>query len=75
MKIRELIEMLQEFDQELEVIMSNDEEGNGYSPLSDVTEQTYVPDTSFSGDIYDIDSEEDYEGEDGVPSVVLWPTN
>ena len=82
MKVSELIELLKKYDQDSEVIMSCDEEGNGFSPLSDISNQIYVPDSTYSGDIYqtelddDIEEEEDiYDGDDGVKAIVLWPTN
>lgn len=69
MKVKELIEELSKLDGERLVVMSKDGEGNSYSPLADVIEATYVPETTWRGDLGD-DSEPN-----GIASVVLYPTN
>lgn len=62
------------------VVMSKGAEGNGYSPLSDVSVggHLYDSDTTWSGELVEVD-EGIYEGADAtteaVPCVVLWPTN
>jgi len=73
MKIKELIEALSLFPQEREVIMARDPEGNGYSPLSDIDRCLYLPETSYSGEIFD--EQDKTEFEDAVPAIVLWPIN
>lgn len=91
MKVHELIALLQKVNQDAEVIMSKDGEGNGFSPLADVEDNpkfAYVPDSKWSGDhtfIGPCDKdypEEDWgepyyagEGSDAIPAVFLWPTN
>jgi len=59
MTVRELIELLQQEDGERVVVMSRDEEGNGFQPLVDVTTTTY--------------RDRDIDVIDGTPAVVLWP--
>ena len=88
MKVKELIKMLKEEDPEREVIMSKDREGNDYSPLSDFGEGTYVPDSTWSGDIYieELTEELEKEGfteedlgpldiEGRVKALILYPIN
>jgi hypothetical protein len=87
MKVKELIKELEQYDQELEVILSSDEEGNGYSPLSGIEGNlVYEPYSKYRGEIH-IDvlteelkeagfSEEDqYDGDDGIKVIVIYPAN
>lgn len=53
MLVKELMEILQEFDPETEVILQKDAEGNGYSPLHFYYSGYYVADSTHSGSIYD----------------------
>ena len=80
MNVREWIKELKKLDQDAMVVMSIDEEGNGYSPLFDISEAIYV---QYDG-VYPLElteemkkvgyTEEDmYHGEDGVKAVVLYP--
>lgn len=84
MTVRELIELLKNEDPDRLVIMAKDSEGNSYSPLADMWSGAYVADTTWSGEVgldelteelraqgYD---EEDVS-EDGVPALILCPTN
>jgi len=56
MNVKELKEFLNSLDPEMddcELILQKDSEGNGFSPLSDVSANyVYVPDSSYSGDVY-----------------------
>jgi hypothetical protein len=53
MKVKELVELLSGFDQNSEIIIQKDGEGNEYSPLSGVDNQAvYVPDSTWSGEVY-----------------------
>jgi hypothetical protein len=78
MKVKELIELLSTVDKNLEVILSKDGEGNGYSPFSDHTTGFYQAYNTWSGEFAgsrDIAEEpEEYEDYD-VPAIVLWPVN
>ena len=72
MKIYELIALLERHDRELEVIMSKDGEGNDFSPLADVNEGSYRPDTTWSGEVV---PEYDNEPPESIPCITLWPMN
>lgn len=53
MRVKELVEELQKLDQELEIILSKDEEGNGYSPLDEnYSIGYYAPENGWSGTYY-----------------------
>jgi hypothetical protein len=87
MKVRELVEKLAELDQELEVVVSSDGEGNNFSPLDkDFGITHYEPDSTYSGKIGYLELNETlielgYIEEDlldknnAVPCVVLYPIN
>jgi hypothetical protein len=88
MKVSELIEALKDLPPDLEVVMSKDAEGNGFSPLDGIDDDSvYIPESTYHGDVYSItdveDNPEDYGFEDDEwedvkktrPCVVLWPTN
>jgi len=56
MKLKELKSLLNEMDDEMEVILQKDGEGNGYSPLAGVDNNgIYFPDTPWSGEVYSLD--------------------
>jgi len=76
MKVKELIKQLKMLNPNFEVILSKDEEGNGYSPASSLVECDYTPENTWSGEAYF----EDYEEEDSdyifePNAVILYPTN
>lgn len=73
MNVAELIEELQKLDQSALVILQQDSEGNGYSPSAGVEECWYEADTTWSGEIVEVENEDDVEGLQ--KAVVLWPTN
>jgi hypothetical protein len=87
--VGDLIEYLLKFPQDLRIVLSNDTEGNKFSPLADASEATYTPECTWSGEIHltpedyaelvaDPTSgytEEDEPPEDAERVVVLWPTN
>ncbi len=59
MKSHELAKMLLE-NPDVELIMQKDSEGNGYSPLSGIDfDVVYLPDTTYSGDVYSKDNDAD----------------
>lgn len=77
MKVSRLIEVLSSLDQDLQVIISHDEEGESSSELEDVTEGLWFPE-SFMGWVYKEDEfgedvHEDSERREKV--VVLWPSD
>ena len=54
MKVKRLIELLSACDPESEVIIQEDPEGNGYSPLDVVDDEgVYVSDSLYGGQVYD----------------------
>jgi hypothetical protein len=77
MKVSELIKALSELDPDAEVVMSSDAEGNGFSPLSDVTEGWYEADSTWSGEFGccsdGCDNDQACTGEENA--VALWPVN
>ena len=76
MKVRELIEELQAVDPDMLVVLQEDAEGNGYSPLAGAEPAYYVATSTWSGDVYgqeDIDSGEAPDG--GQTALILWPVN
>lgn len=74
MKVKELIEELKQLDPEAEVILQKDAEGNGYSPCAGVQACIYVPESTWGGEVYNIDDEE-VDADEQVKAVVLWPVN
>ena len=83
MKVKELIDLLQNQDPEALIVMSKDSEGNAFRTFSDLCPGQYVAEGTWYGDFQsqeNIDNSDDldcYElyGEKGVKSVCLWPTN
>lgn len=80
MKVKDLIDILKSVDQDCEVIMSSDSEGNNYSPLSSYWQGSYVPRSTCRGEVYysslDDDDNIDPEdvrtpGEDGAVSAII----
>jgi len=70
--VKELREALKDYPDDMEVIIQEDPEGNGYSPLDDTEESWYETEVgeAIHPDDYD---PEDYP--DAVKVVVLWPVN
>lgn len=76
MKVKELIKLLKKVDQNFEVILSKDGEGNCYSPACDLIEVDYAAENTWSGDIYTEDyAEEDPDYIFEPNAVVLYPTS
>lgn len=84
MSVKELIEMLNGFEQEAEVIMQKDGEGNEHSPLAGLWFGRYRADSTWSSEVglAGLDDELRERGyteedvmEDGVAAVILSPTN
>jgi hypothetical protein len=66
------------------VVLSEDGEGNGFSPLAEVETAMYSADSTYSGEHYLTEEqvaadpeygEDDLAPDDAVPAVFLWPTN
>jgi predicted RNA-binding protein with PUA domain len=84
MTVRELIEALKAIpNQDRIVVMSKDGEGNGFSPLADIGEESYAAESTWHGTtgIEALTPELEERGfseEDvvkGEPCLTLWPTN
>jgi hypothetical protein len=84
MTVGELIIELQKLDPDFPVIMSEDAEGNGHSPLAEVWESMYFAEQTWCGTVHPLSeeiaesdqyTEEDEAPEGSVRAVVLWPTN
>ncbi len=81
MKVKELMNILKNLDPELDILLSEDPEGNGYMPLSGYCDNMYytndyncqigynklTPELAKQGYI-----EEDIL-ENGKPCLILWP--
>lgn len=72
MKIKELKELLETFNDDWEVVLSSDGEGNSYSPLAAYCLGLYEPETTWRGEFTDSD---DLENESDTNAIVLWPVN
>lgn len=88
MKVKELIEKLKLEDEDAEVILSADEEGNYYSPLEGTlgfSKGYYIPNNTWSGEFLNqeyINDENELEGEIyennkdiAQKCIVLFPIN
>lgn len=82
MQVKDLIEQLQTLPPDVEVVLSKDSEGNGFSPYADPCLGYYFADTSWSGDFYDDvsmhdepDEYPDIDEEKMIRAVCLWPLN
>lgn len=74
MKVKELKSAIKDLDDNLEVYVALDEEGNGFNNLYSVDVEN-VYDNSYTGDIEVVhkDDLEDYDPEYLKDGVVLWP--
>jgi len=88
MKVKELIEKLKLEDEDAEIILSADEEGNYYSPLEGTLgfgKGYYIPNNTWSGEFLNqeyINDENELEGEIyennkdiAQKCIVLFPIN
>lgn len=89
MTVRELIAILSNMDPDRTIILQEDAEGNGYSPLAGCDDNAlYFPDSTWSGEVYPEYITEEMrkagfteEGdihepeEDTVRAVILYPIN
>lgn len=81
MKVKELMNLLENFDPESEVVMSSDPdyERNSdispiFSPLDILSTGFYIPDSSWSGDFIQAEHVEEV-GDDYESAICLWPIN
>lgn len=85
MTVKELKAELKNLPDDMEVILQKDSEGNGYSPLAGAdAEAVYVPDSTWSGDVYSMDwsaddacmTDEEWKDIQAKPrALILYPTN
>ena len=84
MTVKELREVLSNYNDDDLVVVSKDDEGNSYSLLEDVDECSYVAESSYNGyiGIRELTDEHIKAGyteedliEDGVNAIVLYPIN
>jgi hypothetical protein len=79
MKVKELLELLNDVDPEAEVVLSSDGEGNSFSPCADYSPQyRYEADSTWNGELVSAEDPDEFDEErwnEAVPCVVLWPTN
>lgn len=86
MLVSELKKLLEQCSDDDIVVLSRDSEGNSFSPLAGCSQEVYVPESSWYGEIYIREltpelkqrgfCEDDlYTGENGRNALVLWPTN
>ena len=72
----DLIEKLKELPVDAVLVQSRDGEGNGFSPISELTLGVYLEDTTWSGEFTDCDEDAgDLRERGAVQSVCIWPTN
>ena len=75
MKSHELAKMLLE-NPDVELIMQKDSEGNGYSPMSGIEfDVVYVPDSTWSGEVYSKNYSAEYNGMEEDEWAALKNTN
>lgn len=85
MTVAVLIKRLQQEDPKRIVVMSRDAEGNGYSPLYQVSTGAYAAESTWSGTVglepADLTPKARAQGFtkadviDGKPALILYPTN
>ena len=81
MKVKELIEILSKCNPDADVVLSRDEEGNGYGSLSDVSLEfnwdgeynAEIGLKELTPDLIKAGYEEEDTMPDGYDCVVLWP--
>jgi uncharacterized protein YihD (DUF1040 family) len=78
MKVKELIELLEGFDPELPIVMSRDQEGNGYEYLRNVADDaTFDGEDIYLAELTDEHKAQGYTDEDVRADeervVVFWP--
>lgn len=69
-------EMLETLPPETPVVLAENLEGDGHSPLEDVEPCKYAPETSWAGNVYgtSIGDPVGSAPEDAVDAVCLWPS-
>lgn len=81
MNVGQLKERLSYYPEDMEIIRSQDEEGNGFNELYDVAESMIMPTDSWIEQVYVLDefigtsgfTEEDRAPKGAIKVLVLWP--
>lgn len=76
--VKELKELLDEYDDDRIVVIAIDDDGNSCSPLDNVSWGVYFSETEWTGDFVDSDelAENDkINTEEAEPAILLWPAN
>jgi len=78
MNVGEFKKRLEGISDDTAIILSRDEEGNGFGPLDSVEKMVYIPDwgeVRYPPEATEngCDPEDCYDGDDGVKALVLWP--
>lgn len=82
--LRQQLATFDHLSDETPVVLAKDGEGNGYSPLAELSPGMYLAETTWSGEHYPTAEqlrddpnaeEEDGAPEEAVPAVFLWPVN
>lgn len=78
--VGELLDYLATQPRDRPVILAKDAEENGYSPLASAEEGLYEAESTWSGEVYypdrDDDDEDPFEPpESAVPAIILGPVN
>lgn len=75
MTVGQLREALEGFCADALVVMSKDGEGNSYSPLAEPSEAVYIAESTWSGELWTTEDEDEEVPVEAVHAVVLWPVN
>jgi len=67
MNAEELIEFLEGYPGDTQIIMSKDSEGNNFTPLDEAIFDYYAPENEGRGELTRISDP------DAEPAIVLWP--
>ena len=76
MKVSELVEHLKLFDNDLEIYLAADSEGNSYAPLQGTLGHEIPYFITTNGDLYnkeDLENELEELSSTAIPCVVFWP--
>lgn len=73
MNVKQLREALEGIPDDVQVIMSSDEEGNSIKSLYEVDHSIAMKDGSRYYDLIDAADKDEYEASDLISVIVLWP--
>ena len=72
MTIGELKKILEQYENETEIVLAKDEEGNSFSPLMEVQRGLYKPLVDEFGEVYDV-RDKAAAGSKSMLAIILWP--